>query len=79
MKCVLEGRLVDVAKEKINEGTKNEKIIDVVYVYSDRETIRIPNMTGKKEDIGKIVNIPIYERVKTYEGRMYRSILPVTT
>ena len=79
MKCVLEGRLVDVTKEKIKEGTKDEKTIPVIYVYSDRETIRIPNMTGKEEDIGKIVNIPIYERVRTYQGEMYRSILPVTT
>ncbi len=75
MKCVLEGRLVDVTTEK----TKEDKLIDVIYVYSDRETIRIPNFKGRKEDIGKIVNIPIYERVKTYDGQMYRSILPVTT
>lgn len=75
MKCVLEGRLVDVTTEK----TKDDKLVDVVYVYSDRETIRIPGMKGKKEDIGKIVNIPIYERVRTYHGEMYRSILPVTT
>lgn len=75
MKCVLEGRLVDVTTEK----SKDDKEIPVIYVYSDRETLRIPNMTCKKEDIGKIVNIPIFERVKTYEGQMYRSILPVTT
>ncbi|MBQ9914045.1 MAG: hypothetical protein IJO73_07440 [Clostridia bacterium] len=75
MKCVLEGRLVDVTTEK----TKDDKFVDVIYVYSDRETIRIPGMKGKKEDIGKIVNIPIYERVRTYQGEMYRSILPVTT
>lgn len=75
MKCVLEGRLVDVTKEK----TKDDKLVNVIYVYSDRETIRIPGFIGKKEDIGKIVNIPIYERVRTYQGEMYRSILPVTT
>lgn len=75
MKCVLKGKLVDVAVEKSKDG----KDIPCVYVYSDREVIRIPNMQGKKEDIGKDVDIPIYERIKTYNGEMYRSILPVTT
>ena len=73
MKCLISGMLCshEVAKDK--QGNDYH----VAYLFSEGDTVRIPNIDLSDVPLGTFVDVLAIVKLSEFEGRRYLSIKPI--